>query len=175
MNREIGIFKPIPGYNGIYEIDTFGNIKKTRGNKAGKMKPTVKKGHFTIRLQTPSGVRKEERVHKLVQFTFLGSTPKGKVLYHKNGDKQDNCVNNLGFIDRKNLGKMTGHKSKQKAVIKLDECGEVVQVYRSAREAGRDNFMSYQTIMDRCNGKVKSKFAPDGYQYIWDEDYNYGT
>ena len=29
--------------------------------------------------------------------------------------------------------------------------------------------MSYQTVMDRCNGKVKGAFAPDGYAYAWDD------
>ena len=29
--------------------------------------------------------------------------------------------------------------------------------------------MSYQTIIDRCNRKYKSTFAPDGYAYAWDD------
>ncbi|MFR5969593.1 MAG: hypothetical protein ACLUGF_00520 [Clostridium sp.] len=29
--------------------------------------------------------------------------------------------------------------------------------------------MSYQTIIDRCNRKCKSAFAPDGYAYAWDD------
>ena len=29
--------------------------------------------------------------------------------------------------------------------------------------------MSYQTIIDRCNGKVKSAFAPDGFAYAWED------
>ena len=37
------------------------------------------------------------------------------------------------------------------------------------REAARENFMSYQTVMDRCNGKVKGPFAPDGYAYAWED------
>ena len=36
------------------------------------------------------------------------------------------------------------------------------------REAARRNYMSYQTVIDRCNGKVKKSVAPDGYDYIWD-------
>lgn len=29
--------------------------------------------------------------------------------------------------------------------------------------------MSYQTVIDRCNRKCKSAFAPDGYAYAWDD------
>ena len=47
--------------------------------------------------------------------------------------------------------------------------GLIVDVYSSARKAARENYMSYQTIMDRCNGKCKSAFAPDGYAYAWED------
>lgn len=171
--KEIGYYKPIPGYNGLYEIDNFGNIRKILKTKVKIMTPVPKRGLLTIKLMTPSGSRKEERIHKLVQFTFLGVTPPGKVLFHKNGDKQDNCVANIGFIDRQKLGEITGHKSRQQAVLKIDAGGGVEKIYRSARAAGRDNHMSYQTITDYCNGKVKSRYAPDGYQYVWDKDYKY--
>lgn len=30
--------------------------------------------------------------------------------------------------------------------------------------------MSYQTIIDRCNGRCRSAFAPDGFAYAWDDD-----
>ena len=30
--------------------------------------------------------------------------------------------------------------------------------------------MSYQAVIDRCNGKVKSAFAPDGFAYAWEDD-----
>lgn len=29
--------------------------------------------------------------------------------------------------------------------------------------------MSYQTIIDRCNGGCKSAFAPDGFAYAWED------
>ena len=53
--------------------------------------------------------------------------------------------------------------------MKIDGTGEIVEVYSSAREAAKQNFMSYQTVIDRCNGKCKSAFAPDGYAYAWED------
>ena len=47
---------------------------------------------------------------------------------------------------------------------------EIVAFYKSAREAARQNYMSYQTILDRINGKVKGIYAPDGYAYCKDSD-----
>ncbi|MEF9840254.1 MAG: hypothetical protein RR791_04805, partial [Lachnospiraceae bacterium] len=52
---------------------------------------------------------------------------------------------------------------------KIDGTGEVVEFYTSAREAGRKNYMNNQTITDRCNGRCKSAFAPDGFAYAWED------
>ena len=65
--------------------------------------------------------------------------------------------------------KLTSAKSKRKSVIKINANGEIVDVCRSAREAGKMNYMSYQTIIDRCNGKYKSAFASDGFAYAWED------
>ena len=46
-----------------------------------------------------------------------------------------------------------------------------MEIYPSAREAAKKNHMSYQTVMDYCNGKRKGAFAPDGYAYAWEESH----
>ena len=61
-----------------------------------------------------------------------------------------------------------GGKANGRSVVKIDKNGKVVEVYYSAREAGRKNFLSHQTIVARCNGERKRLFAPDGYMYCWD-------
>lgn len=106
---------------------------------------------------------------QVVARTFLGPVPPGCVPYHINGCQEDNYVNNIGYITRRELGKRTGAKSRRKPVAKIGKDGEVVEVYPSARAAARENFMSYQTVTDRCNGKRKSAFAPDGYAYAWED------
>ena len=160
--------KVIPGTEDKYEIDIFGNIFRKWKTKRTLIQPVVKSGHYEVRLSLGNR-RKYYVVHKLVQRTFLGETPPGKVVYHKNGNRFDNCVNNLGFISKSELGRLTGHRATRIPVVKLTPKGEAVEFYRSAREAGKMNFMSYQTIIDHCNGKVKNKTAPDGYVYTWDK------
>lgn len=87
----------------------------------------------------------------------------------QNGDLQDDNVNNLALIDRKRLGELTGAKARRRPVAKKEAWGGIVEVYSSAREAARRNFMSYQTVIDLCNGKVKRGKAPDGFVYEWDD------
>jgi len=169
MQIEQSGFRPIPGYPS-YEINYRGDIRHIWAvAKPTMLTPVLKKGGYVIRLTNTSGQRKEERVHKLMQRTFLKTPTPGQVLYHKNGNKLDNWVNNLGYICRKELGRKTGGQSR-KAVLKINSIGEVVEIYRSAREAGRQNFMSYQTIIDRCNGKVKNAVALDGFIYCWEDN-----
>jgi hypothetical protein len=123
-----------------------------------------------VKLTDSAGNGADVPVIKIMTDVWLGGSRFGMVPYHKNGDLADNSVNNIGFATRKRLGKMTGAMSGRKPVAKVSEEGEIVEVYPSAREAGRRNHMSYQTVIDRCRGKVKKPFALDGYTYIYDDE-----
>ena len=112
---------------------------------------------------------KEEILVQIMAKTFLGNPLPGHVPYHKNGCQEDNYIQNIAYISRRDLGNLTGRNAKRQPVAKMDASGEIVEVYSSARECARKNYMSYQTIIDRCNGKCKSAYAPDGYAYAWDD------
>lgn len=168
--HKTNIWKPINRYPG-YEVSYDGEIRKVCGDGTYKiMKPYIQNdGRKTLFVRlTREGKRDICSVHSIVAEEFLGDKTKDEVIYHKNGLIQDNSVPNLGYITRSKLGKMTGPTGKRKAVVKINKNGEIVDVYSSAREAGRRNFMSYQTVIDRCDRKVKSPFAPDGYAYAWE-------
>lgn len=169
----IETWKDIPGYDGKYQVDREANIRRVfPSGKTRQMMPYRKKMSGSQRLivkLTREGKSKEEIVMQVVARTFLGPAPPGCVPYHINGCQTDNYVNNISYITRKELGKKTGAKSRRKPVVKIGRDGEVVEAYPSARVAARENFMSYQTVIDRCNGKCKSAFAPDGYAYAWED------
>ncbi len=161
----------IPGYDGKYQINYYGNIRRALKNGRYKeLHPYIKKsnGRRVIKLNC-----KEQVVMKLMQRTFLGELRDGYIAYHKNGCITDDELCNIGTTTREKLGKLTGRKNDcECAVVKIDSSGEIVDFYRSAREAGRENYMSYQSILDRINGKVKSLYAPDGYVYVKEKNYD---
>lgn len=165
-------WKDIPGYDGKYQASTEGNIRRTlKSGQFRSMTPYHKKMKGSQRLVvklTKDGKAKEEIVLSLIARTFLGPVPDGAVPYHKNGMQSENRINNIAYIPRQELGKLTGYSSRNKIVVKLDSCGQDVEYYRSAREAAKKNFLSRQAITDRCNGKTKRGPAPDGYEYAWD-------
>jgi hypothetical protein len=166
-------WKDIPDYNGKYQASTEGNVRRVfRSGKTRKMTPYHKKMSGSQRMVvklTQNGKSREEILISLIAKTFLGPAPPGMVPYHKNGMQSENYLNNIAYITKQELGKMTGARSRRKPVVKLDTSGQDVAYYRSARQAAKQNYMSYQTIIDRCNGDVKRGPAPDGFEYAWDD------
>ena len=169
----VDTWKDIPGYGGKYQCDREGNFRRVyKSGKTRQIRPYRKNettNKMVIHLTDDSGKTSEKLVLGIMALTFLGPAPVGYVAYHKNGALTENHINNIEYISRKELGKITGCKSTRKTVAKINRLCEIVAVYSSARQAAKENFMSYQTIIDRCNGKVKSAFAPDGYAYAWED------
>lgn len=183
MRKVANTWVDIEGYHGKYQINHKGEIRRVYKNgKVRLLTPyTSSKGSKNIKatkqklyigLTDNTGKKKEHFVHILVAKHFLPAPEEGQVVYHVNGVLDDNWVNNLRYIDRRSLGRITGPSSKRRPVVKIDKTGEIVDHYPSAREAAKNNFMSRQTITDRCNliSCNRSIFAPDGYAYAWDDD-----
>ena len=164
-------WRDIPGYGGKYRASKAGDIQRVfPSGLVWDMTPfrkqsKVLRNRLFVKL-TINGKSKDVAVLKIMAETWHNNKDKSLVPYHKNGIVTDNHADNIGFISRSELGKMTGHMAnKRKCVFKVDENGNEVEVYRSAREAAKQNNMSYQTVLDRCHNKVKNPFALDGYTY----------
>lgn len=174
MTTMITDWVDIPGYDGKYQANFFGDIRRVyaKSKKTKTLTPYHKKMTGSQRLVvklTKDGKSKECVVMQLIARTFIGECPPGCVAYHKNGLQTDNCAGNIAYIKRSKLGELTGPTPHRKPVAKINSDLEIVEVYASARAAAKANFMSYQTVIDRCNGKVKKSIAPDGFDYAWDE------
>lgn len=169
-------WRDIPGYNGAYKINTLGEVVSFRWrgtHRSKKPKPMTpyfkfqKKSARFLKLTDDNGNTVERSVISLMAKTFF-NLPDGYTLYHKNGDLGNTSLFNLQPIDRKELGRITGAQAGRKPVKKIDADGNIVDFYSSVRAAARANYMSYQSVSDRCNNKVKNPFAADGYNYQFD-------
>lgn len=58
--------------------------------------------------------------------------------------------------------------NRRKAVMKVDQAGQVVAIYSSGREAAKKNYISQNAIWARCAGKVKDPYRLDGYDYRYE-------
>lgn len=141
-----------------YMISNHGRFKRLYKNVEPKlMLPFQRKqcGNLFVKV-TFQGVYKDWDVSHLVAYHFIGIRREGHVVRRKNGIKTDNFAGNLEYISRKELGVLTGPLSRSKPVVQFDaETMEIIDEYRSVREAGRRTFTSYQSVLDNCNGKTK--------------------
>lgn len=173
MDKE-EIFRDIPGYNGKYQASFGGTIRRVyKSGKTRNLSQYLKSSHKQVRfvkLTDPSGRSKDIIAAHVVYEAFKGKLPKGAIIYHKNGLQGDNCLANLERVSREYLGTIAEASANRKQVVKIDPDGNIVDAYRSARAAARANYMSYQTVIDRCNGTRKSLLAPDGFIYRWEEE-----
>lgn len=88
------IWKTIPGYEGRYEVSTFGRI---RSFQKGVKKPVLNRGgYFIVGLYDSSGRRITKTVHRLVMLTFCG--PDARTVNHKDGNKANNRLENLEYM-----------------------------------------------------------------------------
>lgn len=171
------VWKDIPGYNGAYQASTKGEIASYRYNSTTRRKtprllhPYTKKDDrvLFVRLTDDNGKTKEVRLTTIMANTFMGGKKPGHVIYHKNGSLSDCELINLGQITRQDLGKLTGANSTRKPVKKIDCAGNVVTVYRSAKDAARENYISHNAILDRCYQRVEDPFRLDGFNYLFDD------
>lgn len=100
------IWKPIEGYEGYYQVSTFGNVRsldrlvldkncKSRFIKGVQIKPCVHhKGYLEVHL-SKDNEEKIFKVHRLVAQAFIPNPEGLPQINHKNCDKTDNHVFNL--------------------------------------------------------------------------------
>lgn len=93
-------WKKIANTNGDYQISSLGRIKSKKWGDWKLLKPHIEKnGYKGLKIRfTNSEKRKSVLVHWLVADAFL-IKPKGKYeINHIDGDKTNNCVENLEYV-----------------------------------------------------------------------------
>ena len=95
-------WKTIPGYEGWYEISDLGRVKRMvagQGAIAGRiLSPGGDGGGYLIVGLSINGTRRHHKVRRLVAAAFLGPCPEGKEVNHKDGNKKNNCPENLEYM-----------------------------------------------------------------------------
>lgn len=149
---------PIPGFP-PYEIRADGKIRKPCRTMEGGyryMAVRVFKDHHVVGL-TRNGKAGTFRLRSLLGRTFLRPLRMGEVYTHCNGDTLDDIASNICIKTQRELGREIGRQgTRRRQVEKVDENGEVLDAYRSARQAAKENFMSLMCVTDRCHGKIKA-------------------
>lgn len=110
-------WKWIKEYEGLYQISNLGRLKSFHRNKSeGRIMSlaNINGWYFTVILRDGNGEYSTKRIHQLVAEHFIGEIPKGYQVHHKDGNKQNNNVDNLEIINPK---KHRAETAKQKPDI----------------------------------------------------------
>lgn len=175
-------WKSIEGYENKYLISDSGNVKSLvdkNGEKTNKiLKPRIaKNGYLYVNLWKKSK-SKTKKIHRLVAEAFIPNPNNCPCINHKDGNKQNNNINNLewctysenakhAFVEGlsnplKNLP--IPEKGKDnincKKILQFNLKGEFVKEWGYIKEAQEKLQISH--ISDVCKGKRKSAGG-----YVW--------
>lgn len=148
------LWKEIKGYEGYYEISSFGKVRSIRRNKILKTEISPK-GYERVGLMK-QGKRKVYRVHRLVAEMFIENPCNYPQINHIDENKTNNIVNNLEWCSAKynmnygNVGK------KRKPVLQYSKDGTFISRYDSIADAEKATNIITQSISRCAKGKRKS-------------------
>ena len=100
-------WRVVPSLLGRYEVSNRGRVRSFVTPRTSTNMLSValtKEGYCRIVLQVAKNLRRTMLVHRLVAEAFLGPTPDGQEVNHKDGDKTNNRPENLEYMTR--LGNM---------------------------------------------------------------------
>lgn len=166
------IWKNIKGYEGLYQVSNMGRVKslgRTLIKKDGRkftvkerfLKPGTTKDGYPIVVLYAAGSHKTLTVHRLVCTAFNENTENKPCINHINENKTDNRASNLEWCTHKennNHGTRIARVAKacSKPVGQYTLFGELVKVWNSPREAGKQGGFDHGTISNVANGKRKT-------------------
>ena len=185
-------WKPIPCYEGLYEVSNLGRIRSmdrfiyqrskwgmmmkrpVKGRILNGCTPSKHKRYLKVYLASPTIKGKSCEIHRLVALAFVPNPQNKATVNHKNGNRHDNRAENLEWLTHSEntkhawttgLCKDVGRKHGKRV-----RCIETQIVYESRDYAGRvfakdgENPRSVSMQIGRCAlGKAKTAVG-----YTWE-------
>ena len=165
MKENNKVWKPVVGYEGLYEVSQNGDIRNSRTNKMIKTWDSM--GYNSIAL-SKNGIVSKFKIHRLVALTFLPNNENKPCVNHIDGNKLNNNFLNLEWCTYtenakhayNNLLRLPSKKNidnLSKETIDL----QTGVFYDSMKQACQCTMINYKTVINQLYNKRKCRF-----QYI---------
>ena len=167
------IWKPVVGFEDLYEVSNLGRIKGTRG----LLKPQARRhGYLAVWLYGHGGIcgrtGKQYSIHRIVAEAFVPNPNGYEEVNHINEDKTDNRACNLEWCTHKEnsmhgtrgkrIGEANLNGKRSKPVYQYLPSGELVAAYPSMAEMQRTTGYCKGNIWKQMNGIYET-----AYGYKW--------
>lgn len=167
LKNETEEWRDLVGYEGFYEVSSFGNVRSIERINASNHKTyskikNIRKDRYG-RLKTSltkDGVKKTFQIHRLVAMAFVDGYFEGATVNHKDENPCNNYYKNLEWMtkgDNNRYGtkaRRTGDKNGY-PVEQLTLEGKHIAFYKSIKDAARETGCSTSCISNVCHRKSK--------------------
>lgn len=164
MKAVIETFKPVKGYEGLYEVSDYGAVRSLQFKGKKRIKYLNGRDSFGYRQVHLSNGKSHKMifVHRIVYEAFNSPIPYGYEIDHIDGDRNNNKLSNLRVVThRDNMNNpvtiLRKSKSRCKPILQLNkQTGEVIRQWECARDAWREIGINFKNISQCCLGNRKS-------------------
>lgn len=164
-------WKDINGYEGIYQISSYGRVKSidrvlSNGKKRKSKFLYIHKinGYPTVSL-CKDYKQRNYKIHRLVAQAFIPNPENKPCVDHIDTDRENNVVSNLRWVTyQENTDNPLSSKSQKEAVsnsgckkvAQYDKSNKLLNIFHSAAQAGKETSTSPSSICNCCKGRIKT-------------------
>ena len=170
-----------------YAVSNFGRVFSKRSNKIMSPRLDSKKRGYQYVTLTYDGIKKTKQIHRLVAILFVPNPNNLPIINHKDENPSNNHAENLEWCTHSYNLSYGSRVQKEHAtkvanaicnaprkVVQKDLDGNILNIFKSANEAGKILNIASTHIIDCCNGKVtiskKGTWVTrtaGGYKFSW--------
>jgi len=169
LNKEA--WMNIKDYEGLYQISSLGRVYNVKTDRI--LSPSFCCGYPRVGLVKDKKQRTFQ-IHRLIAIAFIPNSHNYPCINHKDETRTNNSIPNLEWCSYKynsNYGTFPERVGDRfaKPVVQKTKSGEIIKIYKSAKQAEREIGVCSSNIIKCINGKLKTAG-----KFIWEnvnEDY----